>query len=64
MGERRETSAGSRTFSITHALAFPKTTSDVFVTCDTAHRTGLRAKLQEMSRTPQSRKFEEIEDAR
>lgn len=44
------------------------TTSDVFLTCDTTHRTSLRAKLQlkanssqceTMPRTPQSRKFGE-----
>ena len=50
---------------LTHACACVSlTTSDVFVACDTTHRTGLRAKLQQMSRTPQSCKFEESEDVR
>ena len=64
MRERRETSAGFRRVFYHACACVSLTTSDVFVTCDTTHRTGLHAKLQEMSRTPQSRKFEESEDVR
>ena len=42
----RETSAGSRRVSYHACAGVSLTTSDVFVTCDTTHRTGLRAKLQ------------------
>ena len=62
MRERRETSAGFRRVFYHACACVSLSTSDVFVTCDTTHRTGLRAKLQEMS--PQSRKFEESEDVR
>ena len=64
MRERREISPGSQRVFYHACACISLTTSDVFVTCDTTHRTGLRAKLQEISRTPQSRKFEESEDAR
>ena len=64
MRERRETSAGFRSVFYHACVCVSLTTSDVFVACDTTHRTGLHAKLQEMSRTPQSRKFEESEDVR
>ena len=74
MRERRETSAGFRRVSYHACAGVSLTTSDVFLTCDTTHRTGLRAKLQlkagvyvvenssqceTMPRTPQSRKFGE-----
>ena len=74
MRERRETSAGFRRVSYHACAGISLTTSDVFLTCDTTHRTGLRAKLQlkagvyvvenssqceTMPRTPQSRKFGE-----
>ena len=64
MRERRETSAGFRSVFYHACVCVSLTTSDVFVACDTTHRTGLHAKLQEMSRTPRSRKFEESEDVR
>ena len=74
MRERRETSTGFRRVSYHACAGVSLTTSDVFLTCDTTHRTGLRAKLQlkagvyvvenssqreTMPRTPQSRKFGE-----
>ena len=46
MRERRETSAGFRRVSYHACAGVSLTTSDVFLTCDTTHRTGLRAKLQ------------------
>ena len=74
MRERRKTSAGFLRVSYHACAGVSLTTSDVFLTCDTTHRTGLRAKLQlkagvyvvenssqceTMPRTPQSRKFGE-----
>ena len=74
MRERRETSAGFRRVSYHACAGVSLTTSDVFLSCDTTHRTGLPAKLQlkagvyvvenssqreTMPRTPQSRKFGE-----
>ena len=64
MSERRETSAGFQHVFYHACACVSLTTSDVFVTCDTTHRTGLHAKLQEMSRNPQARKFEVSEDVR
>ena len=52
--DRRETSAGFRHIFSHSCTWVSLTTSDVFVTCDTTHRTGLHAKLREMLRTPQS----------
>ena len=46
MTERRETSAGFRRVSYHACAGVSLTTSDVFLTCDTTHRTGLPAKLQ------------------
>ena len=62
MRERKETPASFRRVFYHACACVSLTTSDVFVTCDKTHRTGLRPKLQEMSRTPQSRKFEGSED--
>lgn len=70
----RETFAGSRRVSYHACADVSAITSYVFLTCDTTHRTGLRAKLQlkrgyvlenssqsqTMPRTPQSRKFGKI----
>ena len=79
MRERRETSAGFRRVSYHACAGISLTTSDVFLTCDTTHRTGLRAKLQLKARvyvvenssqcetmptTPQSRKFGESASTR
>ena len=46
MREKRETSAGFRRVSYHACAGVSLTTSDVFLTCDTTHRTGLRAKRQ------------------
>ena len=46
MRERRETSAGFRRVSYHACAGVSLTTSDVLLTCDTTHRTGLRAELQ------------------
>ena len=48
MRERRETSAGFRPVFYHACVCVSLTTSDVYVTCDTTHRTGLHAKLQEV----------------
>ena len=79
MTERRETSAGFRRVSYHACAGVSLTTSDVFLTCDTTHRTGLPAKLQlkagvyvvenssqceTMPTTPQSRKFGESASTR
>jgi len=45
MRVRRETSAGFRRVFYLACACVSLTTSDVFVTCDTTHRTGLHAKL-------------------
>ena len=46
MRERRETSAAFRRVSYHACAGVSLTTSDVFLTCDTTHRTRLHAKLQ------------------